>query len=317
MFDVKRMIRIFIDNICELTNQNHDKRINQLSKKYELSDVKLCIESREQFEEYIKRYRHSIIDYQQKCKRIIYNMPQLTRRVKGYCEVCNRFVHFYVEEKVFASKKESFRETLVCPRCGLSNRMRMTYSIISKYATMDNMYITEQVTPFFKELKKKYPRLIGSEFISGECEPGSINNKIRHEDICNLSFDSNSLEMVISLDVLEHVYDYHDAIDEVYRVLKDKGIFIFSVPFLYKQNEEQIRVIRENGKDIYICKPEYHGNPLSKDGSLVYRIPGWSLLDYIKNIGFKECRIEMIYSTKKAYYSSDSGVPQICFVCVK
>jgi len=53
-----------------------------------------------------------------------------------------------------------------------------------------------------------------------------------------LAFDSNSFDTVFSTQVLEHVDDHHKALEEIYRVLKPGGYFIFSVPFVWELHEE-------------------------------------------------------------------------------
>jgi ubiquinone/menaquinone biosynthesis C-methylase UbiE len=44
----------------------------------------------------------------------------------------------------------------------------------------------------------------------------------------NLPFESNSLDFIVSLDVLEHVDDPITALQEINRVLKDDGVFVVS-----------------------------------------------------------------------------------------
>jgi ubiquinone/menaquinone biosynthesis C-methylase UbiE len=48
--------------------------------------------------------------------------------------------------------------------------------------------------------------------------------------VYKLPFDDNTFDLVICSEVLEHLEDYHAAIDEIYRVLKPEGKFLPSVP---------------------------------------------------------------------------------------
>ena len=48
--------------------------------------------------------------------------------------------------------------------------------------------------------------------------------------VYSLPFDDNTFDLVICSEVLEHLDDYHAAIDEIYRVLKPEGKFLPSVP---------------------------------------------------------------------------------------
>ena len=47
-----------------------------------------------------------------------------------------------------------------------------------------------------------------------------------------LPFDDNYFDVVTALEVIEHLFDPDHFLDEVYRVLKPKGIFVLSTPNL-------------------------------------------------------------------------------------
>lgn len=58
---------------------------------------------------------------------------------------------------------------------------------------------------------------------------------------CDLVFDiqkpfpleSNSFDTVVSMNVLEHIFDFHPVFSEVHRVLKPGGTFVSSTPFMF------------------------------------------------------------------------------------
>jgi len=56
-------------------------------------------------------------------------------------------------------------------------------------------------------------------------EGNFINN-----DICRLSFQDNFFEVVICSEVLEHIYQYQQALSELKRVLKPNGLLIITFP---------------------------------------------------------------------------------------
>ena len=53
--------------------------------------------------------------------------------------------------------------------------------------------------------------------------------------VYKLPFENNSFDLVICSEVLEHLDNYHAAIEEIYRVLKPKGKFLPSVPSFWPE----------------------------------------------------------------------------------
>ena len=51
-------------------------------------------------------------------------------------------------------------------------------------------------------------------------------------DVKKIPFDDESFDGAICFEVLEYVLETDKAFSEIARVLKDKGVFVFSVPFL-------------------------------------------------------------------------------------
>ncbi len=48
--------------------------------------------------------------------------------------------------------------------------------------------------------------------------------------ICQLPYDNNYFDLAVAFDVLEHIENDQKAVAEIYRVLRPKGYFIFTVP---------------------------------------------------------------------------------------
>lgn len=122
-----------------------------------------------------------------------------------------------------------------------------------------------------------------------------------HQDIMNMSFASNSLECIISCDVLEHVSNYRKALSESYRCLKTGGRLIFSIPIDIKKLHSEVRATIENGELDYILPPVYHGNPISNEGSLVFTDFGWDIIEELKKIGYKDAYAVVYFSVEKGY----------------
>lgn len=90
--------------------------------------------------------------------------------------------------------------------------------------------------------------------------PNFKENKIQG-DICNLPFENNSIGNIISLTVIQDVYDIEKALSEINRVLSSKGLLIISFlklsqnkEFLLKHFKEKYTLIKEieEKKDIIL-----------------------------------------------------------------
>jgi SAM-dependent methyltransferase len=60
--------------------------------------------------------------------------------------------------------------------------------------------------------------------------PESRNVELMQADALNLPFEDNSFDFVTMFDVLEHLSDDHRALQEVHRVLRPGGAYVWSVP---------------------------------------------------------------------------------------
>lgn len=57
-------------------------------------------------------------------------------------------------------------------------------------------------------------------------------------DAMNLPFESATMDTVLLTQVLEHVIDPKKALEEAWRVLREDGVLILSVPFMYQAHAE-------------------------------------------------------------------------------
>ena len=153
--------------------------------------------------------------------------------ITGFCAVCRRTRRFFVD---FACTRESdpsshvpnWREQLSCESCKLPNRARAMLDFIDTVLLVPRsaeIYITEQTTPLFRAAKNRYPHAVGSEFLRDGTIPGQRNNKgILHQDVTALSFGDETLDVICTADVLEHVADFEAALAECFRCLRPAEI---------------------------------------------------------------------------------------------
>jgi SAM-dependent methyltransferase len=61
--------------------------------------------------------------------------------------------------------------------------------------------------------------------------------EVRREDVTDLSYETDSIARIISLDTLEHIADYRLALAEFHRVLEPGGILFLHVPAYFFDRE--------------------------------------------------------------------------------
>jgi SAM-dependent methyltransferase len=111
---------------------------------------------------------------------------------------------------------------------------------------------------------------------------GSTHGGFRCEDLQQLTFPGESLDLFVSQDVMEHIPQPELAFAEIARVLRPGGAHVFTVP-IYSQSETLVRAdVDESGKVRLLTDADYHGNPVSDQGSLVIREWGADIVEFIR-----------------------------------
>ncbi len=179
---------------------------------------------------------------------------------------------------------------------GLSSRLRGVYEVmrgeLAGISTSEvDLYMPEQVTNFAKLIRRRFPRFVGSEYFDDE-KTRRKRKDVRHEDLQALSFDAESFDLVVANEVFEHIPFLDRAIAELARILRPGGKVISTFPFAFGRQQGIVKARLVNGEIEYFGEPAYHGNPVSRKGSLVFQIPGWEILDQFRDEGFS-C-VEMV-----------------------
>ncbi len=239
--------------------------------------------------------------------------------IKGYCYVCKQKVDFFVDF-IYSYEKDglltpNWRESLLCPLCGLNNRMRASVHLFEQLLQPhreSTIYISEQTTPLYNWFASNYANVVGSEYLGKTTPFGKMNkNGIRNENLIELSFSDNQFDYILSFDVFEHIPDYQRAFRECLRVLKPNGRLFFTVPFELKSEKNIVRAVMKGTHEIeHLLPPEYHGDPLNSKGCIAFYHFGWEMLSELKEIGFDNANTYLYWAKELGYLGSE----QIVFV---
>jgi SAM-dependent methyltransferase len=232
-------------------------------------------------------------------------------RVPGVCDLCAARTVFTVPFTSSASEGRVFSaRDARCSGCGLPQRKRhITRAFLDDFAgRQPAIYISEQVTGYYRYLAKRFPGLQGSEYIGPEHASGTEVNGVRHEDMTRLSFADASFDVVIASEVLEHIPDWQAALVECARVLRPGGRAYMTFPFLRNTHQTRVRAVIEDGAIRHLLPPQFHGDPVRKEGILCFQEFGWDVLDAFRAAGFTAAWTEFVLGPTHGHFALDSPV---------
>ena len=122
---------------------------------------------------------------------------------------------------------------------------------------------------------------LATQFFPG-VEPGQIHDGVRCEDLEQQTFNDNRFDVVITQDVMEHVFHPDRAHREIVRTLRPGGVHIHTTPIYKDQVRTRVCARRRPDASIeHLEPPEYHGNPVDDAGSLVTIKYGYDVVDLL------------------------------------
>ena len=196
----------------------------------------------------------------------------------GYCHCCDQAVKF-------TASNHWFRDHYICTECGSIPRERALSWSIDKFYPDWRQAIIHESSPIprgaSEKLKRHCSSYTASQFFPG-VEPGVEHQGWRCENLENLSFADNSIDLHVSQDVMEHIFSPDRVFREIARTLRPGGMHIFTVPLVNQTKASEICAEQgEDGEIRHLLEPEYHGNLISEQGALVTRRWGYDICDYI------------------------------------
>ncbi|GGF72355.1 hypothetical protein GCM10007301_35180 [Azorhizobium oxalatiphilum] len=224
--------------------------------------------------------------------------------------------HFAPEEITW--NRENYRETGLAG--GLSSRLRGTlFALETCVPELDKynskIFATEGLTEFALLMRGRFAKFIGAEYAINRQEKEALY-PIPHQDLTKLTFASGLFDLVITNEVLEHVPRLDAALKEIHRVLRPGGWHIGTCPLAFMQHQSILKAKLRFGRLVHLMEPEFHGNPMRpQDGSLVFEIPGWDILDRARAVGFKDAFWKLIRSERHGIASNLCG--GVLVLCLK
>jgi SAM-dependent methyltransferase len=141
-------------------------------------------------------------------------------------------------------------------------------------------------------LKKRFGRFECSEYF-GPPANGVLVNRVRNEDVQNLSFEDSCFDLVSCTEVFEHVPDYLAGLSEVCRVLQQGGWFVFTIPFFDAEVTKAICRLTPDGTLRWLCAEEYHDSQVTGVGTVpvFWHHSKSQILNDLLKVGFREARL--------------------------
>jgi SAM-dependent methyltransferase len=123
-------------------------------------------------------------------------------------------------------------------------------------------------------------------------EPGTFQrDSWRCENLEAQTFASEIFDLVITQDVIEHVFEPKLVFKEIARTLRPGGAHLATTP-LVRGNNPSLQRARRHGVNIeYLFEPQYHHNPIDSSGSLVTYDWGYDIVQIIDEVAPFSTRI--------------------------
>ncbi len=193
----------------------------------------------------------------------------------GNCPICER-------ETLFIKEDAWLRDNYRCIWCRSIPRQRALIRVLNQCFPNWRALRIHESSPggeSSKYIARQCPGYLPTQFFRS-IPSGQLKNGVRCENLERLTFPDASFDLVITQDVLEHIFDAASVFREIARTLKPGGAHIFTVPW-YHWKPTLVRAVIENGKTKLLEPPDFHANPIDPEGSLVVREWGPDLPHFI------------------------------------
>lgn len=196
----------------------------------------------------------------------------------GYCNCCDTKTRFVADNSWF-------RDFYLCSNCGCIPRERALMYAIEKFLPHWRDSVIHESSPAPRgaslKLSKEARQYIPSQY-RPEQPVGALFNGVRCENLEQLTFADESIDLHVTQDVFEHLFSPDKAFQEIARTLRPGGMHIATIPLENGISPTEVSAtFKADGTIEYLLEPVYHGNPIGDNRSLVTRKWGYDIVDYI------------------------------------
>ena len=196
--------------------------------------------------------------------------------VIGTCPICGK-------RTVFVKEGPWLRDQFLCYRCRSIPRLRALIHVLeTRFPSWREQHVHESSPdgPASAKLARECRHYTPTHFFP-DVPPGDFKNGIRCENLERQTFADESLDLIVTSDVFEHVLNPAQGFAEIARTLRRGGAHVFTVPWFWWKKTLVRAVLAEDGSIRNLEPADYHGNPIDDKGSLVVTEWGRELCDFI------------------------------------
>lgn len=158
------------------------------------------------------------------------------------------------------------------------------------------IYAPEALGGFATFLAQEFSHFQGSEYLPDPAQRRKLAT-IEHQDLSALTYPDAAFDYVLVNDIFEHLPDLGAVLGQIQRVLAPGGVLLSTFPFALQRDEHLVKaVLNADGSIDYLTEPEYHEDPVDKQGVLVFQVPGWEILKDCHSLGFASANMVFLAS---------------------
>ena len=175
-----------------------------------------------------------------------------------------------------------------CVRC-LSTQIHRAVGIVLESLNVGEnaeVYELSSRGALLRFLQRNYKNLYFSEYFA-DVPPGGMRRGVPCQDVQKLVLPDGTFDLVTCTEVFEHVPDDRRGFKEIYRILKEEGRFVFTVPLRNDEETLERACLGCNGEIVLLEEPEFHFEWVrGKKRVLAFRTYGRDITKRLSEAGF-------------------------------